>query len=494
LDQDFAQVAAPQMEAMRAILTGTSTSGDVLHTTAVAQFTNLRFTDAGFGAAVIRVGQNAVAPTAWGFYPENAHPIGGHVWFGTTYNYRNPVLGNYAYQTHVHELGHALGLKHGHEAGGPDNRAVPAELDSLEFTTMTYHGFQGQPPDPTDGMLRYHNELWGFPQSFMMLDISALQHLYGANYDYNASDTRYQWNPTTGETIIDGVGQGAPGGGIGGAANRVFLTIWDGGGHDTYDFSNYANDVSIDLTPGRWSVTSPAQLANLGGGNLARGNVFNALQFEGDLRSLIEDANGGSGSDTIRGNAADNHLSGGGGADVIFGATGSDILDGGNGNDELHGDNAVSGLPAGNDTLIGGVGNDFLDGDAGNDSLIGGVGQDTFVYIPSAPNEGRDTIRDFTPHIIDPTSGRDFTPAADQIELRRGFDISTINTNGDNVIDIHDAPVTVTSTMVDGVLVNGLLIDFGDGKTLSVFGADPADEPLPSLVSLSIGTDLVSIA
>ena len=84
----------------------------------------------------------------------------------------------------------------------------------------------------------------------MMYDIAALQTLYGANYTTNAGDTVYKWNPTTGQKSINGVGQGAP------AGNKIFMTIWDGGGHDTYDFSNYTTNLTVDLTPGGWTTTS----------------------------------------------------------------------------------------------------------------------------------------------------------------------------------------------------------------------------------------------
>uniref|UniRef100_UPI00195366F3 M10 family metallopeptidase C-terminal domain-containing protein n=1 Tax=Streptococcus pneumoniae TaxID=1313 RepID=UPI00195366F3 len=66
-----------------------------------------------------------------------------------------------------------------------------------------------------------------------MDDIAAIQAMYGANFATHAENTVYSFSPTTGEEFINGVGQGEPG------ANRVFLTIWDGGGNDTYDFSNY---------------------------------------------------------------------------------------------------------------------------------------------------------------------------------------------------------------------------------------------------------------
>src|SRR5262245_6826719 len=79
---------------------------------------------------------------------------------------------------------------------------------------------------------------------------------------------------------------------------------------------------SIRRLPGGWSVTSQQQLASLGDGEFSRGNVFNALQFRGDPRSLIEDAIGGSGNDLLAGNAADNAIRGASGQDYILGRDG----------------------------------------------------------------------------------------------------------------------------------------------------------------------------
>jgi serralysin len=209
----------------------------------------------------------------------------------------------------LHETGHALGLKHGHEFP----LAVSADHDSIEYTVMTYRSYPG---GSVEG--GYTNEQYGYAQTLMMLDIAALQKIYDhANYTFNSTDSVYTWSPTTGEMSINGVGQGAPGGGIGGSANRIFMTIWDGGGNDTYDFSNYANDghsISIDLRPGEWTDLDQ-QLAGLGGGHFARGNIANALLFEGDPRSLIENVIGSAGGERIIANQAANHLTGGGGGD-----------------------------------------------------------------------------------------------------------------------------------------------------------------------------------
>ncbi len=294
---------------------------------AVAQlsaFTNATFQFAGTGSADIMVARSSAAnPTAYAYYPSSYYPQGGDIWIGTGYSsYSSPTLGDYAYLTHIHELGHAMGLKHSQEQGGVANVAVPTAHDALEYTVMSYRSYVGG--SATGG---YTNETYGFPQTYMMNDILALQTLYGANYSLNSGNTVYTFSPTTGEMFINGVGQGRPGGASApSSANRVFLTIWDGGGNDTYDFSNYTNGVTINLNPASSSITSSTQLAYLGNGKYASGNVYNAYLFNNDAHSYIENAVGGSGNDTLIGNAIGNTLDGKGGNDTLTGGTGNDTF------------------------------------------------------------------------------------------------------------------------------------------------------------------------
>ncbi|NER81209.1 MAG: hypothetical protein F6K42_16905, partial [Leptolyngbya sp. SIO1D8] len=203
-----------------------------------------------------------------------------------------------------------------------------------------------------------------------------VQEMYGANYNYQSGDTTYSFSTTTGEMYINGISQGTPGG------NRIFRTIWDGNGNDTYDFSNYTNDIKVNLQPGKWtdlSVGGNFQRAQLGfGGQYARAHVFNAFQVDGDTRSRIENANGGSGDDTLYGNSADNLLQGNGGNDTIHGYAGNDTLKGGDDDDYLNGDsnNDILYGNDGNDTLLGSSGNDILYGGNHNDTVNGGSGND----------------------------------------------------------------------------------------------------------------------
>ena len=339
----------------------------------VSYLTFSEITETSSSHADLRFAMSDKPATAWAYFPSTAAE-GGDAWFNNSSgHYDNPTKGNYAYLTFLHEAGHALGLEHPHT----DN-VTPLDRDSLEYSVMSYRSYVGKPLNSG-----YGNETFGYPQSLMMYDIAALQHLYGANFTTYGGNTTYSWSATTGEMFIDGVGQGAPG------ANRIFLTVWDGGGTDTYDFSNYTTDLSVDLRPGQWTTTSAEQLARLhyDGSEIATGNIANALLFNGDPRSLIENAWGGSGDDVITGNAANNDLRGGDGNDRLYGVSGDnrliggsgdDVLVGGDGNDVLAGDegNDVLHSGGGDSRLYGGAGNDRLYGGASNDRLLGGDNDD----------------------------------------------------------------------------------------------------------------------
>jgi serralysin len=266
--------------------------------------------------------------------------------------------------------------------------------------------------------------------------------------------------------FVNGVGQGAPGG------NQILLTVWDGGGTDTYNFTNYTTALTINLQPGAWSITSQEQRAKLhwDGSKLAAGNIANALLYQGDTRALIENAYGGSADDIIKANDAKNTLRGNGGNDKLYGLNGNDVLIGGSGKDVLSGgagtdtasySTAKAGVVAdlitkannrgdaagdsyssiewvtgssysdtlrgsgsaneirggaGSDRLYGRSGNDVLDGGTGSDKLYGESGKDLLiggngadVFVFSSSSHSRMSSADTI---------KDFRRGSDHIDLR----------------------------------------------------------------------------
>ncbi|WP_158442388.1 M10 family metallopeptidase C-terminal domain-containing protein [Paracoccus aminophilus] len=391
-------------------------------------------------------------------------------------------IGNSTWWSVLHEVGHAVGLKHPHDGSG--SKIMLAKYDSLEFTVMSYKAYVGAGGRPS-------NEQWGFPQTYMRADIAALQHIYGIDWTTRSENNEYKWTPGSGNTIINGVVSIAPG------ANKIFLTIWDAGGNDTYNLSAYKTPLLIDLRAGAYSHFGTTQIAILGAGHEASGMVYNAYKpVDGDIRSLIENAIGGSGNDNIIGNEVANKLSGGAGNDTLIGLKGNDTLDGGDGNDILYGVDGGQGL--GRDVIIGGAGadlvtyitanmavevdlntgrgtsgdalgdtysgaenaqgsnyndlitgsgganglygangNDTLVGMGGDDHLYGGDGADRFIFGPG--KTGRDTIYDFNVNSGDVISFKGNSQFARYADLagsmkQSGSDVFITSSDGDIII------------------------------------------------------------
>jgi serralysin len=367
----------------------------------IADVSFTQVTDTSTSVGDIRVAYTSTPNAgAWAYGPYNA-PISGDVWLSDQYPMSSVQHGDYAYHTLVHELGHALGLKHSFATGPLSLDVLPQNLDSLWNTVMSYTDWYGNvagTPTAINGILSY------YPTTPMSLDIEAMQYLYGPNMTSHAGNDTYVYS------------QGS----------NYLETIWDAGGIDTIQYNATTSGGYINLTPGGWSKLGQAVRVYDANGNLVtyERNTVNIYKTV-----VIENATGSNLADTIIGNVVANKLTGGAGNDWLNGGAGNDILNGGVGNDWLGGGTGIDwayyttatsgvtvklGLTTAQNTigcgidtlsgieclmgsrfndwlwgdaqanrLYGGAGNDTLIGGAGADVLFGGIGNDTY-YVDNA--------------------------------------------------------------------------------------------------------------
>ncbi len=226
--------------------------------------------------------------------------------------------GSHGANTFVHELGHALGLKHPFDEPDTDG----------DIASPPY--LQGSEDHARWTMMSYTETPAEYKLTFSDLDIAALQYLYGPSKKSRAGDDTYVYKT------------GAPN------------FIWDGGGEDMIDASASFSAVVIYLEPGY-------QGFNRLFGKSER--ITSAGQITVNFGTEIENLIGSAQDDFLVGNWLDNEILGNDGKDRIYGQQGDDSLVGGAGDDELSG-------WTGNDRLVGGDGSDTLDGGDGLDYAV----------------------------------------------------------------------------------------------------------------------------
>ncbi|ASB01264.1 TPA: M10 family metallopeptidase C-terminal domain-containing protein [Proteus mirabilis] len=245
------------------------------------------------------------------------------------YQQNKHKIGSFVYHAFIHELGHSLGLFHIWEYIPNEKHKV---LDSLKYSVMSY-----KCPDIKDA------DFGGlYPMTFMLVDILLLQYLYGPNMTTRLENNTYGFHSNTGRAAYS----------LKSIEDKLVSCIWDSGGIDTLDFSLYTVNQVINLNEGCFS--------DIGG---LRSNISIAY------KTIIENAIGGKGDDTLIGNPFDNNLIGGDGNDLFYGGDGNDLFYGGSGNDVIYGE-------MGNDVLYGDDGDDMLIDYYGANMLNGGKGND----------------------------------------------------------------------------------------------------------------------
>ena len=308
----------------------------------VASYTNLTFVQVGSGLAsdaTFRFADynsdksESRFPPNNGTYQASDSREAGDTFLGTNANISTKFFfGTDDFNTIIHEMGHAFGLKHGHDSSF--NGALAPQYDDNEFSVMTYASYFGANTEGATAAIP-----GSAPQSYMMFDIAALQAYYGANFSKVGSSATYTWD-ANGQEYING--QVAPDTGVT-ATHKIFSTVWTEGATTTYNLSNFSDNQVDDLRPGHWLTFSYSQLADLNSQAppgtpqfQAQGNIYNTLLYHNNTDSEITSLVTGSGNDTLIGNDRNDTLNAGAGNDTIIAGTGDDIMIGGPGADSIH--------------------------------------------------------------------------------------------------------------------------------------------------------------
>jgi Ca2+-binding RTX toxin-like protein len=187
---------------------------------------------------------------------------------------------------------------------------------------------------------------------------------------------------------------------------------------------------------------------------------------EGDnVKTDVENVDGGEGADTITGSSLDN---------VLVGRNGNDHLNGLAGDDELYGEFQGFGGSSSSNTLDGGTGDDLLSGGTfGPDALIGGGGFDTASYtnyfgtpvvitINDVANDGAggegDNVRTTVENVLGTDANDTITGSGSANTLMGGNGADTLDGAGGN--DLLDGEIpTFSFSFGPDVLIGGNGID-----------------------------------
>ncbi len=289
----------------------------------IASVINVKFVSGKSGTADLNFGTNNQEGVSAG-YANYPNASGGHNSYIMLANDQatntSPAPGNYGWQTIVHEIGHALGLKHpgDYNAGGGGGTPpyLSAGTDNQRNTIMSYNS----PSDTSVYNYKLTKSAGGISiggtvskagvYGFMQYDLEALQYLYGANTKVNGNGQVTSFSNTW----------------------KGLQTLWSPVANSKIDASKVTNNNIIDIRGGAFSSiniqpTAPADLAAVDqqygsnfSGIYSSNNTYYGYNNVGVAKgSQISTVTGGTATDVIYANSLRSlTIDGGKGTDTVF--------------------------------------------------------------------------------------------------------------------------------------------------------------------------------
>ena len=257
--------------------------------------------------------------------------IGGDVFLNKEVIDNSSFAENQKKEVIIHELGHALGLKHPFEG----SFTLPPSEENTLYTVMSYTSYKPLVVyfDRENIEISYKND--AAPSTFQLYDILTLQAIYNISSTNTENNNIYNLSDLF--------------------KKHEYMTIWDIGGNDTLDVSKTEYPSFINLKDGSFSSISYHSLEvqreeiveYLNGIGYPTDWIYNFFSdpylqeniYTGENNlaiaygTIIENVITGNGDDVVYDNYADNFIKTNDGDDIIYLSKGNDIIDGGNGYD-----------------------------------------------------------------------------------------------------------------------------------------------------------------
>ena len=258
-------------------------------------------------------------------------PKAGDIWIDASHASGN--LTGYDFEATLHELGHAFGLEHPFNDDDSTINYLPTQYQNRLYTIMSYTDTV-----QTNSALYSYSNVGGrpvashvnvLPSTPMVLDIQAVQDLYGADTATNAGDTVWGFRGQ-GDIYINGTQS---------AVWPYIRSIYDASGTDTFDLTQMTRHSVVDMHPGSYSSIGLFSVADQVAYYRAlfpsftwSASNFSSSEYTGDsnlgvsFSTTIENIKLSNYGDMVFGNDVANQITSGAGNDVIDGGGGVDTV------------------------------------------------------------------------------------------------------------------------------------------------------------------------